>query len=176
MLTIVFALASMGYFQFVKGNELRRLNEKEKGLKKELKSYQKIIKRVDKLNKRISELKSKLKIINELRSKKTGPVHLLDEIAMAVPRNKLWLKSLKESKGILRLSGTAKNNEVVAEFMRNLERSKYIKTVDLDGIRVTQFDQFNIKVSNFKLTCKTITYKEKKKEGVKKRKRRRRRR
>lgn len=172
-LTVLLAITAMGYFQYTKINELNNLKENQTKLQKKLKKYQKIIKRVNELNKIISEYQNKLKIINELESKKTGPVHMLDEIAMAIPRNKLWLTYLSESKGILTLKGTAKNNEVVADFMKNLEKSHFFKTVDLKGIQVQLLDQFKIKVSNFTLECKTINYKEEKPKRAKRRKRRR---
>lgn len=174
ILTIIFLVVSMGYFHYLKINELKTLKKTEQKLRKDLKAYQEIIKRVNKLNRLISELQGKLKIINDLKSQKTGPVHLLDEIAMAVPRNQLWLTSLTEKNGILTLKGTAKNNKVVANFMRNLERSKYFKTVDLNGIQVKFLDKFKVKVSDFSLTCKTINYQKKKPKSGRRRKRRRR--
>ena len=95
--------------------------------------------------------------VKRLIKNKTGPVHLLDEISKAVPKDKLWLNSFQESKGILRLQGTAMDNKTVALFMINLEKSKYIQSVDLQKSQLAVMQGMNL--SNFSLQCKTYAFK-----------------
>lgn len=175
-LSVVLLLMVMVYYFLRLNNEVSVLETKQKRLRVDFQSYQKTIKRIDELDKTIGEIKSKLTVIKKLEMKKTGPVHLLDEIAMAVPKDKLWLKSLNEKKGSLTLQGTAMDNETVALFMINLEKSKYIKTVDLKSTKLRTIPKYKLGVSDFILNCKTYAYEEKPKGKVEKKKKGRRRR
>jgi type IV pilus assembly protein PilN len=167
-LTLAFTLVVLLYLTIQLSNKLSGLKEEEGGIKAELKTYEKTIARINTLEKRIKEVKDKLEVIHELERNKTGPVHLLDEIAMAVPRNNLWVSSMDESKGFLTLRGTARNNETVALFMTNLEKSSYIKTVDLQSASLKAMPAHNLKASEFVLKCKTYAFKEKEKKKKKK--------
>jgi type IV pilus assembly protein PilN len=162
-LSVVLLLMVMVYYFLRLNNEVSILETKQKKLRADFQSYQKTIKRIDELDKKIGEIKSKLAVIRKLEKKKTGPVRLLDEIASAVPKDKLWLKSLNEKKGSLTLQGTAMDNETVALFMTNLEKAKHVNTVDLKS---TKLRTVKLGVSDFILDCKTYAYEEKPKEKV----------
>ena len=146
---------------FIKlSSTLNGLKEDKLRLEAELKTYEATIRRIAELEKKIKEIRAKLDVIKELERNKTGPVHLLDEIAMAVPKEKLWLTSLKESRGTLTLTGTAMDNETVALFMTNLEQSDYISNVELQSTRMRNLPQYKLNVSDFSLECKTYAFKE----------------
>jgi type IV pilus assembly protein PilN len=143
--------------------ELAGAKEQEQKLTHELKEFDKTLKRIAELEKKIKEVKNKLAVIKNLETKKTGPVHLLDEIAMAVPKEKLWLNNLSESAGVLKLAGTAMDNETVALFMTNLERSEYIHSVELVSARLQHLAPQRLNVADFTLECRTYAYQEKEK-------------
>ena len=124
--------------------------------------------REEELKKKIAEVRAKLNVIKELESKKTGPVLLLDELTMAVPKEKLWLTALDEKKGILTLKGTAMDNDTVALFMTNLEVAKHIVSVDLQTAKLNNLPKYKLNVVDFVLTCKTYAHKEKAKPETKK--------
>ncbi|MBW1729744.1 MAG: PilN domain-containing protein [Deltaproteobacteria bacterium] len=130
---------------------------------KELAKYKDTNRQLAKIKKRIKQIKAKLQVIRSLEKDKIGPVQLLDEIAMAVPRDKLWLRSLKEHKGKLSLVGTAMDNETVALFMNNLEATPHIKTVDLKRTKLKVLKKYKLSLTDFELDCKTYAYKEKRK-------------
>ena len=130
---------------------------------KELAKYKDTNRQLAKIKKRIKQIKAKLQVIRSLEKDKVGPVQLLDEIAMAVPRDKLWLRSLKEHKGKLSLVGTAMDNEPVALFMNNLEAAPHIKTVDLKRTKLKVLKKYKLSLTDFELDCKTYAYKEKRK-------------
>src|SRR4030042_3632845 len=152
-LSLIFLFVLMGYFFFQLTTSLSGLKTKQNELNTELKKYEEILKRMAELEKRIKEVKSKLAVIKELEANKTGPIHLLDEIAKPVPKDKLWLSSLKESRGTLTLQGTAMDNETVALFMTNLEKSDYINSVDLQSTRMRTLAEQRLNVSDFTLEC-----------------------
>ncbi|MBW1801405.1 MAG: PilN domain-containing protein [Deltaproteobacteria bacterium] len=173
VLVVFLLLSGMAYSFIQLSSELNGLKKEEKGVRAELKTYDKTIRKIKKLEKKIKEIKAKLNVIKGLEKNKTGPVHLLAEISKAVPTDKLWLTSFRESKGILNLSGTAMDNETVALFMTNLEKSSFIKTVDLKSATLQNLKKYKLKVSNFDLQCRTYAYKKKKPKKKKKKRKRR---
>ncbi|MBW1911634.1 MAG: PilN domain-containing protein [Deltaproteobacteria bacterium] len=160
-LTVLLILTAVGYMFLQLSSTLSNLKTEERKLKTELAAYQKTIQKINQLEKKIKEIKAKLGVIKTLESNKAGPVHLLDEITIAIPKDKLWLSSFKESKGSLTLTGTAMDNETVALFMVNLKKSEYISTVNLESTRLRALPQYKLRVSDFILNCKTYAFKNK---------------
>ncbi|MBW2094393.1 MAG: PilN domain-containing protein [Deltaproteobacteria bacterium] len=174
ILTLLFLVVLMVFFFLQLNGKVRTLRSEKAQIKKQLATYATTTQKIKKIKKQIKEIRAKLNIIRDLEKKKTGPVFLLDEIAMAVPKNRLWLRSLSEKKGLLKLQGTAMDNETIALFMTNLEKADHITTVDLQSATLRRLDKYKLNVVDFRLDCKTYSFKEKKrkiKHGRRKRKR-----
>lgn len=169
LMLLLFLLLLGGWFISLSSN-VSALKSKESSKKVELEGYKKELEEIKKLEAAIKEIKTKLDVINNLKKGKTGPVLLLSAISDAVPKDKLWLTTLKEGNGILTLTGVAMDNETVALFMNNLEAAKEIITsVDLKSAKLKEINK--LKVSDFSLECKTYAYKpETKKVDTKKKK------
>ncbi len=163
-LSIIFLFTLMAYFTLSLSSQLAASRSQEDQLRKELSKYFKITGKINELRKKTEEARSKLLVIQGLEEKKTGPVQLLDQIAMAVPRDKLWLRSLDENNGLLTLEGSAMDNNTVALFMTNLEKTDLIKSVDLKSTRLNHLKEYKADVADFVLTCKTSSFKEEKPE------------
>ncbi|MFZ0450002.1 MAG: PilN domain-containing protein [Desulfatiglandaceae bacterium] len=161
VLTVVFVLAVMAFVFLQLNSRLRTLRTEKETARKQLAAYAQTTKKINRLKKQIREIRSKLNVIRDLEKKKTGPVLLLDEIAEAVPRNRLWLKSLDDKRGTLVLQGTAMDNETVALFMTNLEKAKHITTVNLRKASLRYLKKYKLNVVDFDLDCKTYSFKEK---------------
>jgi len=160
-LSVLLLFCIMGYTFFYLTSTMAGLKEDQKRIEDELKTYEKTIKSIAELEKKVKEIRAKLEVIRELEKNKTGPVHLLDEIAMAVPKEKLWLSGMKENKGNLTLTGTAMDNETIALFMTNLENSEYISAVDLQSAKLRTIPEYKLNVADFVLEAKTYAFKEK---------------
>lgn len=160
-LVVVLLLAGMAYFFFDLHSQLAQLQDQHQKLKQELDGYEKTLARITELEKKSKEIKSKLDVIKDLEKKKTGPILLLDEIAMAVPKEKLWLTGMSETAGVLKITGTAMDNETVALFMTNLEKAPHISSVELQSAKLTNLAQYKLNVADFTLECKTYAFKEK---------------
>jgi type IV pilus assembly protein PilN len=171
-LTVVFALVVMAYYFMKLSTTLSDRKKEEQQIQVELAGYKKTIQRINNLEKKIAEIRKKLDVIKDLEKKKTGPVLLLDQIATAVPKEKLWLTSLVEKKGKLTVNGTAMDNETVAVFMTNLENSELITAVDLKSTRLRSLPKYKLSVSDFSLECTTYAFKAEKKATGKGRRRR----
>jgi len=82
------------------------------------------------LEKKRVELQAKLRVIDDLKQKRVGPAHILDNLGGATPE-KLWLVDSSEAGGQATITGMALDNQTIAEFMRRLQTSKYFYDVDL---------------------------------------------
>ena len=173
VLMVIFILVVTGYFFLMLNRDISRLETEKAQKKKDLATYAQTTKKIKALRTKIKAIKGKLKVIQDLEKKKTGPVLLLDEIATAVPRDRVWLSSLSERAGILTLRGTARDNDTVALFMTNLEKKKHINSVDLNSAQLKELKSHQMNVTDFVITCKTYAYKEKAKPKPAKSKRKR---
>ncbi|OQY16096.1 MAG: hypothetical protein B6I32_04355 [Desulfobacterium sp. 4572_20] len=167
-LSVVCLALLMGFVFLNLSRTVAALEADMSSKKKELATYAATTKKIKVLKKKIAEVRAKLNVIKELERKKTGPVLLLDELSMAVPKEKLWLTALNEKKGILTLKGTAMDNDTVALFMTNLENAKHVVSVDLKTAKLKNLPKYKLNVVDFVLTCKTYAYKEKVKPKTKK--------
>ena len=158
-LVVVLTLTIIGYEFWTVTGQLSTLQKERDAANAELATYKKTLDEIKKLEGMIKEIKTKLGVINDLEKGKSGPVLLLDAISTAVPKDKLWLNQLTESKGTLSLSGTAMDNETVALFMDNLKKSDQISTVELQGTTLRELSQYRLKVSDFSLVCTTVSLK-----------------
>ena len=175
-LSIIFLFTLMAYFTLNLNGHLAASKAEKERLTKELANYSKITRKVANLKKKAKGTRDKLVVIRELEKKKARPLQLLEEIAGAVPTDKLWLHSLEERKGVLTLAGTAMDNNTVALFMTKLERTRHINSVDLKSTRLKTLEKYKLDVTDFVLTCMTSAYKEEAapEKGAKKPRKRRR--
>jgi type IV pilus assembly protein PilN len=161
MLSVVFLLLVSSYFYIDFTNTIKSLREEQTAKQKELDSFKETNKRLVALKKIIADVELKLNTIKRLEKIKTGPVRLLDDIAMSVPKNKLWLTALKEQGGTLILNGTAMDNETVADFMDSLGNTQSINSVQLVRTMQKKIPGFDLSLKDFSLSSKTYTFKEK---------------
>jgi type IV pilus assembly protein PilN len=112
---------------FVKKSQLAALQKdvaQKRERKKELEPY---IKRVDELERRRNELAKKNYAIEELRSQRTIPVHIMDEISRALPEY-LWLTNVNLKGAILSIDGETLQEQAIPTFMKSLDASQFIGT------------------------------------------------
>ena len=173
ILSVFFFLMAAGYFFMDYSMRLSALEKTKKEKKRELASYKKTDQELKIIQKKLKETRAKLKVIQQLEKNKRGPVLLLEELARAVPKEKLWLKSVVEKKGILTLEGSAMDNDTVALFMTNLEKAEQFTSVDLRSTKLKTLTDVKLNVSEFVLDCKIYSFKETPAPTTKKKKRRR---
>ncbi len=163
VLSVILMIVVLGFYFIRINGELSGVRDKNAQLKKELDSYSDLLKRVDELKKRREDLKGKVDVIQALEAKKAGPVQLFDEISMAVPQGKLFLKSMSESDKDVKMTGIARDYDTVALFMTRLEGTKTIDKVTLGSTAKAVVDEQT--VNNFSLTCTKAGLPEEPKKG-----------
>lgn len=160
LLSTVFLILAMSYFTLDFSKKVSVLRDEQDEKQRKLASFKATTVKMQKLKKTIADVELKLNTIRELEKGKTGPVKLLDDIAASIPREKLWLVSLKESKGNLTLTGTAMDNETVADFMSRLESTESLKSVELVKTQQKEIKTLKLNLKDFSLNCKTYAHKE----------------
>jgi type IV pilus assembly protein PilN len=144
-------------------------------LKQELGDY-------DKVRGQREELLKQRKTIQSLEAGRTGPVYLLREMSEILSPGKgptfdrvtyeeilrrdpnagfsnwetkrAWLESYTEERQHIKLRGSAKSNEDVAEFLKRLNSSVFFKDVNLDA--TAQAAKGQVKYVNFGLSATVI--------------------
>ncbi len=105
----------------------RRMLEELELRKKELAG---ILADIEKYNTQKKAFEEKIKVIESLKEKQKVPVRLLYEVSKRIPDG-LWLKRLSFSEGKLSISGRAFSNNIIADFISDLEGSGLFKDVAL---------------------------------------------
>ena len=136
-----------------KASSLAEVEKTNKLLVDEIENLKKIIGEVDEYKEQEALLERKLGVIRNLKANKTGPVHMLDELATRIPE-KLWLTNLDEVDGRVTLEGVSINNEVTATFMSRMEESIYFAEVYLVSIERENLEDLNLK--RFTITSRLV--------------------
>ena len=107
-------------------------------LRKELQVLNVKAKDVAELQRKIKEFEGKNKVIDDINKKKSGPVRVMESLAVATP-SALWLTEFKEIGGNLTITGVAVDNQTIAEFLKALASYAYFNNTEL--VETTQNQQ-----------------------------------
>lgn len=130
---------------------IAHLEQETAALNREFLALKKQTKEVRDLESKRRELRGKLDVIARLQETKVGPVRIMDDLNVAVP-DRMWLTEIAEQSGVLRLSGYALDNQTIATFMKDLDRSHFFDTVEL--VETKQMEREGIKIKLFTLESK----------------------
>ncbi|HEY3306550.1 MAG TPA: PilN domain-containing protein [Candidatus Binatia bacterium] len=108
---------------------------------------------VTELQKKVGDLKQKVKVIEDLRKKKVGPVRVMESLSGATPP-RLWLTEFKETSGNLSMNGIAVDNQTVADFLKALSSSDYFKNVEL--VETSQSEQDKLLLKKFSVRSRLV--------------------
>lgn len=151
VLVLVVSVAIMaGIFAYIMG-KISSTKEAIARSEAEIQQLKAKIGQIENIKKLQDEVKKKLDVLNQLRSGKTGPVKRLTALSEATP-DKAWVTRYSESGESVNISGIAYTEELIAEFMRNLEASREFTAIELQVSE--QIDVSGIKAKRFDLVCK----------------------
>ncbi len=144
-------LLVVGSFQMLLQGKLADVRAKNAQVQQEIDNLKQVVARVDEVDVLRQELQKKLDVIGALKKTKTGPVHMLDEISVATP-TKLTLSGIREDNNRLSITGYAVSNEVISQFLSNMELSDWFDEVYL--IEIDQEEQDGYKLKTFAITAR----------------------
>jgi type IV pilus assembly protein PilN len=123
-------------------------------LRKELQVLNVKAKDVAELQRKIKEFEGKNKVIDDINKKKSGPVRVMESLAVATP-SALWLTEFKEIGGNLTITGVAVDNQTIAEFLKALASHAYFNNTEL--VETTQNQQAGLPPRRFLIKSR-LTY------------------
>jgi type IV pilus assembly protein PilN len=101
-----------------------------------------------------AQIEKKLEVIDRLDRARSGPVHVLDELATHAPE-RLWITKIEAENKQISISGMSLDNERVALFLTALNQSAYFDNVELRETEAREKDGF--KLNEFQLTASLTT-------------------
>ncbi len=114
----------------------------------QIKVLDKKIQEIKRLEKEKERLLARMRAIERLQGNRPLVVRLFDEIVNALPEG-VSLEKLTQKGRNITINGVAQSNARVSSFMRNLEKSEWLKNPDLDVIQ-SQVKE-GPRISNFTL-------------------------
>lgn len=153
-LAFALLIALAGAVRLQQGRELAAADERIGQLETALRELDSQVRDVNDLDAKKKALDSKLKVIADLGRKRVGPVGVMTDLAQATPE-RVWLTDFSEAGGAATITGQAVDNQIVAEFLRNLSTSPFFTTVDL--VETTQDQAGDVKLRKF-IVRATINY------------------
>ena len=157
LLVLLMVLAVIGFFQASRANQL---NNDINRLNKEKQRHTQTLNMIKQLQKNKALIEKRITIIDKLKKTSSLTVRVLDEVAKATPFERVWLQSVSQDRGGLKLSGMALDNRTIAQYMDDLKASPYITTVNLANSSQKSYAKRNLK--SFSISCSIGVPEEKK--------------
>ena len=104
--------------------------------------------------KRKSDLENKIEVIDGLDRARSGPVRVMDELALNTP-DRLWLTGVTTKGDVITLTGKSLDNELIALFLRRLGESDYFTNVDLGSAKLGK--DGGLKLVKFDITARLVS-------------------
>ena len=121
-------------------------------LEQETKLIQEKLKEIVELDSIKDRLLSRMEVIQQLQIQRPQVVHLFHELTATLPEG-VHLALIEQTQDTITLEGRAVSNASVSAFMRNLDKSEWLKTPNLEVIQ-TEKDKT---ISTFKLHLNQTT-------------------
>lgn len=138
-------------------SRISTINTETEKIKADIKKQKVSLEEIKKFKSEKNTLKKKMAVIEKLKKGKYGPVHIIDHLAINLP-GRIWLTRIVQKGMTLAMDGKALDNLSISDYMINLGKSEYFKTVDLDKIKTdTKTGPKGVQLKTFKLTS-AITY------------------
>lgn len=158
---ILFLIAAGGAVCYFLWSDFeQRLAEAQKKINEEQEAINRlasVIKIIEEHKKKKENLEQQLGIIESLKNSRQGPVRVLDEISIRIPKQ-VWIENVQQRGGKLAIQGEAESNEIMTNFMRTLESSPIITDVELLYTNRTEGQVLgqgqNVERIKFSLTCR----------------------
>ncbi|MGH9603618.1 MAG: PilN domain-containing protein [Terriglobales bacterium] len=133
--------------------EAKKIEEQTAAADRELKTLLQVKTRVEQKQKLVDTYRTRVKVIDQLRSNQAGPVNLLSTIGETVNKTEaVWLGAMKDEGSQIAVEGVAMSHSAVANLITNLKKTGYFQNVELkETIQDEQAKELDL--FNFVLAC-----------------------
>jgi len=125
-LFVVVAIA-LGYFQF---NTIKKEKNFLNAAEEEKNKLKDVLSKLETVQEQQDLILRKIDLISQLKAQQGIAVSILDEISKQIPQW-VWLTEVTFSKQQIQIRGRATDNNLIADYIYNLETSPYFVNVDL---------------------------------------------
>lgn len=134
-------------------HQIGNLESEVANVQTELDKLKEVVEETRKYEEKLEALEKKVQIISQLEKNQQGPVHILDEISQKLSEH-VWLTSMTEQNFQITFQGYSLSNEGIANFMKNLQKSRYFSNIELLQSVQETYPNSPEKVLNFTITLK----------------------
>lgn len=115
------------------------------------------IKEIIDLESQKDRLLARMEIIEQLQRSRPGIVHVFEELVTTLPDG-VFLKDVKQSGTRLEINGSAESNTRVSALMRNIDKSDWLSSPDLEVVEVKSANSDSgRRASEFTVFAQTLT-------------------
>lgn len=151
---LVLAVVAVGWRYWLVSRASAAVDAQIATAQKETQRLHAVITQVQQFEQRKAQLQQRVTLIEQLRRDQIGPVHMLDQISLALPSS-LWLSEMKQTAvaNEVLIDGRSLSLTGLSDFVGNLERSGYFQksieivnsTTDTSGGPQGEVIKFQIK-------------------------------
>ncbi|BBB31851.1 type IV pilus assembly protein PilN [Thermotomaculum hydrothermale] len=150
----IIGLVILGIWMFMAYNGVSKAKRLLAQKRAEKKKYESLIKEQDALQKELDLLKKKTDLINNLKSRQSIPVKILEELFNRCP-DSVWFESISKKGNLLDLKGQAKNSESANNYYQFLSESPIVKSLQYPILKKVEKSKIpGIVYFEFKITLK----------------------
>lgn len=136
LLSLVLVLIVAFWLNYLFSSKITTLNKQIQTTQAQVDKYNKINQEIADIKKKLDLLNKKIEVIQSLDLTRKAPVELLDDMSRLTIEKRMWLTSLEEKDGNIKVAGIAVDNPTVAEYMTRIEASQ--KYADIKLLSINQ--------------------------------------
>lgn len=152
-LSVIAVAAAVGLVWTLYNGAIGHQKARNDLLKAEIAKIDEQIKEIQNLEQARARLIARMEVIEKLQGQRSQVVHFFDEIIKTLPEG-VFLTSLSESSGNVKLVGQSESNARISSYMKQLDASEYFTNPRLVVIQTS--GSGNVRSSNFTLEVKHI--------------------
>jgi type IV pilus assembly protein PilN len=154
LLVLLLTLGAIGIWHSRVAEQISMSEVRVSQMQNDIKQFKPQLDQVAAFKQKKARLEKKIDVIDGLDRARSGPVHVMHELAKRTPQ-RLWLTGLDSKGGEIRMEGRSLDNELVALFLRGLGESKYFDKVDLDSTQIVD-GRDGLKVVKFAIRAQVV--------------------
>ena len=153
VVALVLAAAPIGGAMWYLDRDAKKIEEQTAAADRELKTLLQVKTRVEQKQKLVDTYRTRVKVIDQLRTNQMGPVNLLSMVGDTVNKtDAVWLGAMKDEGSQIAVEGVAMSHSAVANLITNLKKTGYFQNVELkETIQDEQAKDLDL--FNFVLAC-----------------------
>jgi type IV pilus assembly protein PilN len=144
---------------FVFDNLIENQRDRNDFLQQEIAQLDKQIEEILELENSKARLLARMEIIEQLQRSRPGIVHVFDEMVRVMPEG-VYLRTVKQTGRRIEMVGVAESNTRVSALMRNIDKSEWLDSPDLEVVEVKPIGggrgQQGPKASEFTVFARTV--------------------